>query len=84
MRNIHKGVEILPKLKKVRYKVPEADKSERRKKSQAHIRAVEQAGVSAAIRYFLSSGYQLKKIVSLKASDTTLFLQIRNKECTWR
>ena len=61
VRNIHKGVEILPKLKKVRYKVPEADKSERRKKSQAHIRVVEQAGVTAAIKYFFKLGLSMKE-----------------------
>ena len=61
VRNIDKGVEILPKLKKVRYKMPEADKSERRKKSQAHIRAVEQAGVSAAMKYFFKLGLSMEE-----------------------
>lgn len=63
IREIKRGVEILPPLKNVPHKVPPADISDnrgkRRKPSQEQIRRVEQAAVTVAMKYFFKEGLSM-------------------------
>ena len=60
IREVKKGVEILPPLKIVPYKKPLDETNDhrgtRRKPSQEQIRKVEQAAVKVAIEFFLRKG----------------------------
>lgn len=62
IREVKRGVEILPPLKIVSYKEPdESDnkRTNRRKPSQEQIRKVEQAAVNVAIKFFFKKGLSL-------------------------
>lgn len=62
IREVKRGVEILPPLKIVSYKEPDESDDKRinrRKPSQEQIRKVEQAAVNVAIKFFFNKGLSL-------------------------
>lgn len=63
IREVKRGVEILPPLKIVTYKKPRDETDDyrgtRRKPSQEQIRKVEQAAVKAAIKFFFQEGLSM-------------------------
>ena len=63
IREVKKGVEILPPMKKVSYKEPFDEsgykRTNRRKPSQEQIRKVEQAAVNVATKFFFKEGLSM-------------------------